>query len=229
MSARKSAALFAAASLSIAGLAACSGASTPEVTTPAATSESPEPTQTVAEEATTEAATAEPTETATSEAPAATSGSREAPMAIGETRKVVDGSAFTVGMTSSNLDAAEAISSANEYHDDPADGETFIVGTVAITIDGEAIKAQGFEFENEGIDPYMALTFSYVAADGTSYDGTSGTTCFTGSPLYSQGALYSDGATQTGDLCFAVPSDKVAGGLWRIANGQNDSVWIASS
>jgi hypothetical protein len=47
--------------------------------------------------------------------------------------------------------------------------------------------------------------------------------------LYSQPAVYQDGATVTGDECVAVPADKVAGGLWRVANTANDSVWFAAS
>ena len=60
-------------------------------------------------------------------------------------------------------------------------------------------------------------------------DGTSGTGCYTDDMLHSQGSVYDDGAVVTGDICVAVPTDKVPGGLWRVSNSVNDSVWIASS
>lgn len=44
--------------------------------------------------------------------------------------------------------------------------------------------------------------------------------------LYNQGAMYSD-ATVTGDVCLAVPVNKVEGGLWRVSNYQNDNVWMS--
>lgn len=201
-------------------LAACSGDSDP-VVTPA-----PE-TVTVTEEPA-EAPTLEPTETETEEVPERT-GTRDAPLGLGETRKVVEGSAWTVGITASNLDALAVVLANNEYAEQPAEGERFVVATLQVTVDQAAIEAQGFEM-SDGADPRFSLTVEYVAADGTSYGtGTGGTFCTTANDYLNTGVLYSDGAQSTGDVCVGVPADKIDGGLWRVSNGANDAVWVANA
>lgn len=201
-------------------LVACSGGTTPEVT-PAPASPTPD--------ATTDAAPTSAAEPSAAE-PATSTGTREAPLAIGEARKLSPASAWTVALQASNLDATDAILAADEYAPRPADGEAFIVGTFAITVDGGALAAQGVDVANAGVQPWQSLTFQYVAADGsTSFDPFAGTMCSTGSDLYSQGSVFQDGAVVTGDVCIALPGDKVQGGLWRVSNSINDSVWIASN
>lgn len=206
-------------------LAACSGDSAPEVTpAPETVTETvtSEPTEEATEEATeTPEATEEP-----AEAPAAT-GTREAPLALGETRKVADGSAWTVGLTASNLDAAAAIRAADEYAEQPKEGERFVLATLQVTVDQAAIEAQGFAM-SDGADPRGSINVSYVAADGTSYETFGGSYCFSQNDFASSaGTLYADGASTAGDFCVVVPADKVDGGLWRVSNLQNDAVWIS--
>jgi uncharacterized Zn-binding protein involved in type VI secretion len=179
-----------------------------------------------AQEQQTETPTTTPTPTAE---PAASVGTREAPLAIGESRKVSDESAWTVALTASNLDAAPAILAADQYASGPAEGESFITGTFTITVDGAAIAAQGSDLANDGADPAMSLFMEYVAADGTSYDQTSGSMCNTQNSLWNQGAVFQDGASVSGDACIAIPTSAVQGGLWRVSNSVNDSVWFASS
>lgn len=189
------------------------------------------PEVTPAPQAATEAAqdvTPTPTPTPTVE-PVVSVGTREAPLAIGEARKVSEVSAWTVSLTASNPDAAAAIQAADPYATGPAEGETFVVGTFSVAVDAAKIAEQGADLANEGASPGQSLTVTYVAADGTSYDATIGTTCYTQTMLYSQGAVFQDGATVTGDECVAVPSDKVPGGLWRVSNMANESVWFAGS
>lgn len=213
--------IFAVGGLLVLSLAACGGdEQAPEVTPAPVVSEEPAERE---EEAATQEVAPEPEESAP------TAGTREAPLALGEARKLSSASAWTVSAITSDLDAADAITAADEYAPTPADGETFVLGTFSIAVDGDAIAAQGMDLANDGADPWMSVWFEYVAADGTSFDGTSGTGCYTDDMLHSQGSVYDDGAVVTGDICVAVPTDKVPGGLWRVSNNVNDSVWIASS
>lgn len=191
-------------------LSGCAGESTPEVT-PAQTTES--------------AATEAPTE----EAPSATVGDREAPLALGEARKLSDESAWTVSLKESNLDAAESILTADEWAERPADGEVFVVGTFEISVDAAMLEAQGVDLANDGVDPWMNTSIEFVTADGKGHDGRSGTMCFTQDMMYDQGMVYEDGASITGDVCLALPADQVDGGLWRVSNTINDNVWISAS
>ena len=170
----------------------------------------------------------DPTPTPTAE-PVVSVGTRQAPLAIGEARKISEASAWTVSLTASNLDAAAAIAAADEYAPKPAEGEVFVTGTFAVTVDAAKIAEQGADLANDGASPAQSVMVTYVAADGTSYDGMSGTSCYTTNMLYSQGAVFQDGAVVTGDQCIAVPADKVAGGLWRVSNLANDSIWFAAS
>ena len=176
-------------------------------------------------------AAAESAESTPSPTPEAvtTVGTRQAPLAIGEARRIADDSMWTVSLTSSNLDAWPAIHAQDEYAVPPADGETFVVGTFSVAADATAYAEQGGDMANDGAQPWGSLQFEYVSADGASFSGLTGTMCYTGNQLGAQGPVYEDGAVVTGDVCVAVPSDKVAGGLWRISNSVNDSVWIAAS
>ncbi len=205
------------AALAMAMLGACSDdTSTPDVTRVATVNAESAPPVTPEPAPTTEAAVE------------VTAGTREAPLAVGEARKVSEVSAWTVALTAGTLDGAGAIRAADEYAPAPAEGESFVVGTFSVTVDQAAIAEQGSDLANDGADPGMSLFFSFVAADGTSFDGTSGTSCYTSNMLYSQGAVYADGATVVGDVCVAVPTDKTAGGLWRVSNMVNEAVWITA-
>jgi hypothetical protein len=217
--------LLASMLVSVACLSACGGESTPEVT-PSPEGSASEPATTASESA--EPTEPEPTEEATTEEPD-TTGTRETPLAIGETRLLAEGSAWTVGMTASSIDAADAILSADQYAERPAEGEVFVLGTVTITVGEESLVAQGHDLQSAGVTPGIELNVEFVGSNGNSYNGSSGTTCYTESMLYMTGAVYTDGATVTGDVCVAVPAEAAEGGLWRISNVSNDAVWVQSS
>lgn len=201
-------------------LSGCAGESTPEVT-PAPESEA---TQSETEQAP-EESEAEPTE----EPSASTTGTREAPLALGEARQISEESAWTVSVDSVNLDAAEDIRANSEWAPEPADGEVFVVATVTATVDADSISAQDIDLANEGVDPAASIFVEFVTGSGRGYDGSSGSGCYTDNMLYEQGNVYEDGASATGDFCIAVPADEVEGGLWRLSNLVNDSVWVAAS
>lgn len=208
---------------SLVALSACGADRSPEVT-PAPTIEPT--TETAAEVEGTEEETESAEAPVVEETPEATVGDRTAPLAVGESRKLSNESAWTVSLQSSNLDAAADILAADEWAERPADGEVFVVGTFTVTVDGSALEAQGFDLANEGAEVWANLSIEFVGADGRGFDGLSGTMCYTQDMLYEQGTLYEDGASVTGDVCIAVPSEHVEGGLWRVSNMVNDSVWI---
>lgn len=208
-------------------LSACTGAGTPEVT-PAPT----EPPTEVAADVTpppSETPSPEPTEQA-SEEPVVSVGTRETPLQLGESRKIATNSAWTVSITVSDLDAAEAIAAADEWAPKPEAGERFVVATLWVKVDGAAIEAQGFDLSNDGADPRASITVSYVAADGTSFNAYSQSWCITSNSFdEAVGEFFQDGAEGSGDVCIVVPEEKADGGLWRVSNSVNDSVWFHST
>lgn len=208
---RRTARAAIAAAIVILAAAGCSD-STPPVNTP-----SPLPVET---------ATPTPTPTPTQ----ATVGSRENPLAIGESRQLTDASGWIVGITESIPDALPLVLADNEYSDPPPAGHRFIAATVAITINAENMAAQDVDIANDGLDIYSSLEFEFVAADGTSYGefGPVGT-CYTGNDLIDLGTVYSAEAPISGRVCMVVPEEKIDGGLWRIANFRNEAVWVKQS
>lgn len=208
--------------------------STPEVTP--SPSNPDEPSESVSAAAAAESADGEPTDAeedggvvgeGDEEAREVTTGTRDAPLALGETRKISDGSAWIVGITGSNLDAADEVLDADPYQEGPSDGERFVVATLSVTVDAEALETQGFDI-GDGVDPFMSVYLEFVGSDGRGYD-EAGAVCFTDDPLSSAGAIYEDEVTVTGDICLTVPEGAVDGGLWRISNTENDAVWVEAS
>src|SRR5699024_7558645 len=165
---------------------------------------------------------------ASEEATEETTGTREAPLALGETRKISRASAWIVGIVESDLDAEDEIRDIDPYLEGPAEGERFVIATLSVSIDASALEDQGFDI-NEGVDPYMSIFLEYVGSDGRGYDESRGSMCFTDDPLSEVGAIYEDGVTVTGDICLSVPESAIDGGLWRISNLDNDAVWVEAS
>lgn len=150
-------------------------------------------------------------------------------MALKESRRLADDSAWTVSLESSDVDAAEQILSTDEWAEPPAEDEVFVVGTFKVVVDAKALERQGFDLSNEGAEPWASLFIEFVSDDGKSYDPGVGTVCYTDDMLYDQGSVYDDQAEVEGDVCLAVPSEHVDGGLWRVSNMENDNVWISPS
>lgn len=202
---------LAAAAIAILSVTGCSSSSTqPPVNTPTPAAETPTPT---------------PTPTPTAEP---TVGSRQAPLALGETRQITEDSAYIVGITAVDYDAWAAIQASDSHHDAPVEGSQYVVANVSLALNGDNLTAQGLDITNEGLEPGFALNYEYVAADGTSYDSIN-SECYTDNMLYSQGAVYDASIVTTGDVCVAIPSAALPGGLWRISNSQNDAVWVQGS
>ncbi|MBU4216018.1 MAG: hypothetical protein KJ792_15365 [Actinobacteria bacterium] len=151
------------------------------------------------------------------------------PLRPGQSRVLVAGSAWTVALLSTNLDAAVPTTTAVPDDRRPRQDETFVVGTFSLTVSAAAVAAQGGDLATEGTSAWQSLTYSYVGADGTAYNGSTGTPCATATALIMAEPLWADGDTATGDVCVAVPSDKVEGGLWRVVNGQGTGLYFATS
>lgn len=212
---------------SFALVAACSEPE-PEVTPapeePAVTAEVEAPTEAEATEEA-EEELEEGAEQEVEEPDAPTVGTREAPLALGENRKLANDSAWTVGVLASDLDAFEAVRSADPYQEAPEDGEVFVLANVSIETDAAALADQGHDI-SDGAEPGYSVLVEFVGNEGRSYDGTSGTWCYTDNLLTEAGVVYDDGVVVTGDVCIAVPEGEVEGGLWRLSNLVNDAVWV---
>ncbi len=72
------------------------------------------------------------------------------------------------------------------------------------------------------------MTTVYVGNDGTSYGAGTDDSCgVIPNDLTDVGAIF-DSVTITGNVCVAVPSDKVVGGGWAVTNSRNSAVFIAA-
>lgn len=168
--------------------------------------------------------------TAVAATPAPTvAGTTTDPLHPGQSHLLVEGSAWTVALLATNLDAALPDSTEVPADRRPAADETFVVATFSLTVSAAAVAAQGGDLASEGTSAWQSLSYTYVAADGTRYDGTTGTPCATDAALVLAEPLWADGDTATGDVCVSVPTDQVAGGLWRVANGQDAGLYFTAS
>lgn len=156
-----------------------------------------------------------------------TKGTRAAPLALGETRKISDESAWIVGITDSDLDAADSVEVLDVPERELAENEQFVVATLSVTVDESAIEAQGQDI-NQGANPAASIFVEFVGSDGRGYGLGQGSVCYTDNAFSSTGAIYEGGVTVTGNICIGLPKDAVDGGLWRISNIENEAVWVKS-
>lgn len=152
--------------------------------------------------------TASPSATATPEVDIA-EGTRANPLEVGESTKLEELSTWSVG--------AEAPTQVN-------DG--YVVLPVHIEIDWDAARAQGVDAENEGLDPWGSLYFSYVTADGHSYDSNNYPDADIPNELYEVGTVYPPTSTISANVAIAVPNDQIPGGVWRVENANGNGVFI---
>lgn len=157
----------------------------------------------------TEETTAE--ETAVEE-PAADEGTRDNPYPIGSTISEDD---WDLTVNSVTLDANEAVASGNTFNDPPADGHQYIMVNITVTYTGD---------DADGSIPLN--TIEYVTADGNtinSYDSMA----IPPEQFDSMSTLY-NGASTTGNIAFAVPSDTAGEGTLAVrASMFGDKVFVA--
>lgn len=133
----------------------------------------------------------------------AAAGTREEPLPVGST--VEDGD-WKVTLNSVDLDAAEAVAAENEFNEPAADGFTYIMANVTVEYSGD---------DADGTVPMLIV--EYVTTDGnarTTYDDEVVMTVAPDS-LDTLSTMY-EGASITGNLLFAVPSDTAGEGVFSI-------------
>jgi hypothetical protein len=164
-----------------------------------------EPTEEPTEEPTDEP-TEEPTEEPTDEPTGSSNnGTRSAPLAPNETAQIFN---WSVSMGAANLDAwAEISPGLSEYSIDsyqPAAGSVYVMAPATVTYNGP---------DREDL---YDLDWVYVGSNGTTYDDKCNYVTLP-NELDTGQELYTDG-TATGNICVTVPSDQVAGGVWRVTS-----------
>jgi len=188
--------------LSALALTACTGTPAIEVTTNAPAAE----------------VTSTPSLSATPSATAdAARGTRANPLAVGETRKVSEGSMWTVGADATIVNSG------------------YIVLPIRLGMDWEATRQQyrdagqdPAELENTGADPSTSLFVTFVTAGGKTYRDWSYVDADLPQPLLWQvGALYPPAESATAFFPITVPAEDVPGGVWRIENSAGESVFLA--
>lgn len=146
-------------------------------------------------------------------------GTRDNPIALGETFTVNDGEGGTLDVTLGeiNWDATSAIMEANQFNDPPAEGQTYVIVPVTVVYHGSG-----------SFEPGFSLSIEYVSNAGNSYEET-----FVShdNQAYDVGALY-DGGSGSWDIVLAVPTDQVQDGAFNVSvlwNFDDDPVWVAAT
>ena len=175
-----------------------------------------EATEEVSEEATTEEETSEE---ATEAGGGSGDGTKDAPYALGETFTLDDGSGGTLDVTIGevNWDATDAVMEANEFNEEPGEGETYIVVPVTMTYHGEDTAEPGF-----------SLMVDYVAETGNSYSDEGSVTA---KSWIDAGTLH-DGGTAEWELGIIVPEDQVKTGSFSVSSlldFTGDPVWVKAA
>lgn len=145
-------------------------------------------------------------------------GTRDEPYAPGQTFTLPDAEDGEIDVTFGEVDwdAADAILEANEFNEEPADGEVYILVPVTVTYSGP-----------DSVYPMFLLSVSYVAGSGNSYTQAS---VVTPNDAISVGELY-DGGTAEFDVAFAIPEESVQDGAFTVAvmlDFTGDDVWVAA-
>lgn len=138
------------------------------------------------------------TEEAAAEEPAeeAAVGTRENPLPIGTTAKV---GPWEVKITEVNLNANEAIASANDFNDPPGEGNQFVLVNVEATYVGE-----------ESGTFWADISWKYFGSGGNTFDSPDAM-AVSPNPISDAGETFPD-ASVAGDILFEVPIDQVDGG-----------------
>jgi hypothetical protein len=137
------------------------------------------------------------------EEPAAELGTRENPYPLGQTVNVtqLDNPFWDITLGAPDLNAGAAIEATNEYNDPAPAGSQYVMVPITATYVGETSAT-----------PWMDIDVSFVAATGETYEEAS---VVHDMDFYEIADLYT-GGTGVGQIPFALPSDKIAGGTWRV-------------
>jgi len=154
-----------------------------------------------------------------SESAEATPGTRANPLEVGETIRLADGSAWSVGAT-----AATEV------------GDGYVVLPMRILIDWDAIRDQLAEEGQDpadadtlGIDPWASLVVRYIGASGRSYELFENAAADVPNQLWSIGTVYPPAEDLTANVAVSVPAEEIDGGVWTVLNTGGDAVFLATS
>jgi hypothetical protein len=135
-------------------------------------------------------------------------GSREDPLAIGETISTDD---FDVVINSIDLNATEQVLAADEYNEPPAEGETYAIVNLTVTFKGEGSSTDGM------------VGIEYVSADGVVKDD-SYAYAWGVEPEFGMTELFT-GASTTSNLVLMLPADP--DGVLLVSPGFFDEAWVS--
>jgi hypothetical protein len=148
------------------------------------------------------------------EQPTTEQGTRANPVPIGST---IESDDWRVVVNSVTLAATDAVIGANEFNEQPAEGNEYIVVNYSASYLGD---------DPEGQMPAF-VGVEYVTAEGTTIDGTESLAVAPDPAFDSLGTLYTDG-TATGNTVFEVPSATAADGVLAVRPGMlADKVFVA--
>ncbi|GAA2959737.1 MULTISPECIES: hypothetical protein [Microbacterium] len=154
-----------------------------------------------------------------SESAEAAPGTRANPLAVGETIRLSDGSAWSVGAT-----AATEV------------GDGYVVLPMRILIDWDAIRDQLAEAGQDpadadtlGIDPWASLVVRYIGASGRSYELFENAAADVPNQLWSIGTVYPPAEDLSANVAVSVPAEEIDGGVWTVLNTGGDAVFLAAS
>lgn len=118
-------------------------------------------------------------------------GTRDNPLALGETAENAD---WSVTVNSVTLNADEEVMAENEFNDPAPEGSSYALINADVTYNGE---------ESEML--MMGVDISYVSEGGETYNAWD-SIAVTPEPLDSAAELY-NGGTESGNVAVAVPDD----------------------
>lgn len=146
------------------------------------------------------------------EDPAAEAGTRENPYPIGS---VIESEDWRVVINSVTLDATDAVVSANQFNEPPAEGSEYIIVNSSNTYIGDDPNGQMPAF----------VSVEYVTADGTTVNGLD-KLVVAPEPIDTTSTLYT-GGTATGNKAFEVPTATADQGVLAVRPGMlGDKIWV---
>lgn len=115
-----------------------------------------------------------------------------------------------------NWDATEEIKEANQFNEDPGEGEVHIMVPVTLTYRGSG-----------SVEPLLLLSTNYVADSGNSYMSAP---LVVPNDAMDVGELY-DGGTGEFNIPFTIPTDAVQKGSFNVSvllDFDGEEVWVAA-
>lgn len=139
-------------------------------------------------------------------------GSRANPVEMGST---ISSSNWDITIDSFDPDATDDVLTANQFNEEPADGNSYALAEVTVTYTGDDSGA-----------PWAGISFAYVTEDGNTVSAHDTLAVAPGPDFSDIGELY-EGASDSGNVLFEIPQDD--GGLLRVTPGLGaDDVFVAT-